>query len=77
MDGIERLRAARGEETVTFNDVADHLVDFADRDPAAREVLDRLGRFLADVERVDHDHGNDPDRGLAGTPESQVPDVSS
>lgn len=75
MDGIARLRDTRGEEQVTFNDVADHFVDFADRDPDARDVLDRLARFLAEVERVDHDHENDPERGVAGTPEPEVPEV--
>lgn len=76
MDGVERLRSLRGEERVTFDDVADHLVDFADRDPSARDVVDRVARFLAEVERVDHSHENDPDRGLVGTPESEVPTVS-
>lgn len=75
MDGIDRLRAARGDEQVTFGDVADHFVDFVDRDPAARDVVDRLAAFLAEVERVDHAHENDPHRGLAGTPESEVPTV--
>lgn len=75
MDGIERLRAERGDEQVTFGDVADHLVDFVDRDPAARDVVGRLARFLAEVEGVDHSHENDPRRGLAGTPEDEVPPV--
>ena len=75
VDGIARLRAARGDERVTFADVADHLVDFGDRDPGARDVLDRLARFLAEVERVDHDHEMDPERGVAGTPEAEVPAV--
>lgn len=77
MDGVARLRARRGAEKVTFDNVADHLVDFADRDPAARDVIDRLAGFLAEVERVDHDHDADPDRGVVGTPESEVPSVSS
>jgi len=75
VDGVERLRRDRGEEKVSFHDVADHLVDFADRDPAARDVVDRLAAFLAEVEQVDHDHENDPDRGVAGTPEDEVPEV--
>lgn len=75
MEGIARLRSTRGEEKVSFNDVADRFVDFADRDPASREVLDRLAGFLAEVERVDHDHENDPERGVAGTPEPEVPEV--
>lgn len=75
MDGVAKLREQRGDEQVTFNDVADHLVDFVDRDPAARDVVDRLAAFLAEVERVDHSHENDPVRGLAGTPEDEVPPV--
>lgn len=68
MEGIERLRALRGDEQVTFGDVADHFADFVERDPAARDVVGRLAAFLAEVERVDHDHENDPGRGLVGTP---------
>lgn len=75
MDGIGRLREERGDEQVTFGDVADHLVDFVDRDPAARDVVERLARFLAQVEQVDHSHENDPHRGLVGTPEDEVPPV--
>lgn len=75
MDGIRRLREARGDERVTFGDVADHFTDFVDRDASARDVIDRLARFLAEVEGVDHAHENDPERGVAGTPESQVPAV--
>lgn len=76
-EGIRRLRSLRGGEQVTFNDVADHLVDFTDRDPSARDVVDRVAAFLAEVERVDHSHENDPERGLAGTPETEVPDVQA
>jgi len=56
MDGVRRLREERGEEEVTFDDVADHLEDFARRDPGSREVVDRLAGFLARVEDVDHQH---------------------
>jgi hypothetical protein len=62
--GIDTLRAKRGAEQVTFGNVADHLVDFAERNPEQAETVDRLARFLAGVEDVDHDHGADPDRGL-------------
>lgn len=75
MDGVRRLRDERGAEKVSFHDVADHLVDFVDGDPGAREVVDRLAAFLAEVEQVDHSHENDPDRGLVGTPETEVPQV--
>jgi len=63
-NGIDTLRAKRGEEQVTFDDVADHLVDFAERHPDAANTVDALARFLAGVEDVDHDHGEDPERGL-------------
>jgi uncharacterized protein DUF6104 len=56
MAGLDRLREKRGEEQVTFNDVADHVEDFTRRDPAAAEVLDRFAGFLARVEDVDHEH---------------------
>lgn len=56
MSGLERLRDRRGEERVTFNDVADHVEDFVRRDRGARETLDRFAAFLAGVEDVEHDH---------------------
>ena len=54
--GIASLRAKRGEENVTFNDVADHLEDHVRRHPGDAEALDRLASFLAGVEEVPHDH---------------------
>jgi hypothetical protein len=62
--GIDRLRARRGDEEVTFDNIADHLVDFAERHPEAAATVDRLAAFLAGVEDVSHDHDADPDRGL-------------
>jgi Family of unknown function (DUF6104) len=56
MEGVQRLRDKRGEDEVTFNDVADHVDDFVRRDPAARTILDRFAGFLAGVEDVDHEH---------------------
>ena len=47
--GVERLRERRGKERVTFADVADHLQDFAVANPDQRDLIDRLGTFLADV----------------------------
>jgi hypothetical protein len=55
-DAIRRLRAKRGHEQVTFNDVADHLADHASRTPGDAGAMQRLAAFLAHVEDVDHDH---------------------
>ena len=54
--GVDELRTARGSETVTFGDVADHLDDFARSNPGAAEAIERLASFLASVERVGHEH---------------------
>ena len=54
--GAEHLKQKRGEEKVTFSDVADHLIDFAQRHPEVAETVDRLARFLAGIEDVPHDH---------------------
>ena len=55
-DGVERLRRDRGRERVTFSEVADHLADFASREPGSAETIDELARFLAGVEHTSHDH---------------------
>lgn len=62
--GIDILRAKRGDERVTFADVADHLVDYSERHPDAAATVDALARFLAGVEDVRHDHDADTERGL-------------
>src|SRR5512138_322940 len=54
--GVERLRERRGKERVTFADVADHLQDFAVANPNDRELIDRLGTFLAEAEAKPHGH---------------------
>jgi len=54
--GVDELRRVRGSELVSFDDIADHLEDFATREPDTEETLDRLARFLLAVERVEHDH---------------------
>lgn len=56
MDGVERLRAKRGHEQVTFDDVADHFEDFVRRRPEARATIEAFAVFLAQVEDVDHEH---------------------
>ena len=64
IEGVNMLRAARGAQMVSFSDVADHLFDYAERNPDHREAIDRFATFLAVVEQVPHDHDADPDRGL-------------
>jgi len=54
--GIDLLRKLRGAERVTFNDVADHLNDYVKQHPAALRALDGFARFIAEVEKVEHDH---------------------
>jgi len=63
-DEIERLRDRRGEQKVSFADVADHLRDYTDAHPGDGDVVQRLAGFLADVEDLDHEHDADPQRGL-------------
>ena len=55
-EGVERLRAKRGHEQVTFDDVADHFEDFVQRRPQVRQVIEQFAAFLAGVEDVDHEH---------------------
>ena len=64
-DEIERLRDTRGDQDVKFAQVADHLRDFTDIAPDDGDAVQRVAAFLADVEDEPHDHGNDPERGLA------------
>ena len=64
VDGIRMLREERGSQTVTFNEVADHLFDFCDLHPAQAAALERFAAFLTAVEYIPHDHDADPDRGL-------------
>jgi hypothetical protein len=63
-DEIERLRAKRGDENVTFEQVADHLRDYIGRRAEDSSAVDRLAGFLADVEDIPHDHDKDARRGL-------------
>jgi hypothetical protein len=55
-DGVNRLRDKRGDQEVTFADVADHLEDFVSRHPDSRDFVEKLASFLAGVEDVDHQH---------------------
>lgn len=63
-DGIRTLRDRRGTGMVSFDEVADHLVDYCDRHPHHAEAMNRFAEFLTAVELIDHDHAADPDRGL-------------
>ncbi|HVL33495.1 MAG TPA: DUF6104 family protein [Actinomycetota bacterium] len=56
--GIETLRAARGDEQITFGDVCDHLIDYVGQRPQEADAVDRLARFMARVENEDHDHSD-------------------
>ena len=64
VDGIRMLRAERGAQGVTFNEVADHLFDYCDLHPEQARALQEFAAFLAAVEYVPHDHDADPNRGL-------------
>ena len=63
-EAIETLRRKRGPEQVGFGNIADHLTDFAERNPEHDAVVADLAQFLAVVEDVPHDHDADPRRGL-------------
>ena len=62
--GVEELREKRGEEEVTFGNVCDHLNDYADRHPQARETVEDFARFVANVEDIEHDHEERETRGM-------------
>jgi hypothetical protein len=47
MVGVEEMRARRNVETLTFDQLADLLVDFADRWPGTWEGVDALAAYLA------------------------------
>jgi hypothetical protein len=55
-DGVRRLREARGDEQVTFDEVADHIDDYCAGRPESATVLDGFAGFLARVEQVAHRH---------------------
>ena len=71
MPGVETLRSKRGDEEVTFDNVADHLIDFVVRHPGAQGTIDRLALFLANVEDRHHEHEQHPARGIE--PDKEVP----
>lgn len=54
--GIEILIEKRGDEQVTFQDVADHLADYVDKFPRETDTVDNVAKWLAGVEDIDHEH---------------------
>lgn len=67
-DGIRQLRVQRGEQLVSFSDIADHLFDYCDVTPHDAAAIRRFAAFLAAVEHIPHDHDADPERGLPAPP---------
>jgi hypothetical protein len=55
--GVALLRRLRGVEVVSFNDVADHMVDYIRIEPSVGAAVDAFAHYLARVERIDHEHG--------------------
>jgi len=54
--GVDLLRKLRGDERVSFNDVADHISDYAKLHPGSLRAIDAFARYLAEVDEVEHDH---------------------
>jgi CRISPR/Cas system-associated protein Csm6 len=53
MFGIGELRDRRGAERVTFSDLADVLVAFAERSPQNASAVDELASYLAAIGSID------------------------
>jgi Family of unknown function (DUF6104) len=47
MFGIGELRDRRGDEPISFNELADQLVAFAERSPQDAATIDALASYLA------------------------------
>jgi hypothetical protein len=47
MFGIGELRDRRGDEQVSFNELADQLVAFVERSPQDAPTIDALASYLA------------------------------
>ncbi len=54
--GVELLRQRRGDQKLSFAELADHIVDFIERHPEATDLLDGFARFLVTVEQLEHAH---------------------
>ena len=53
---VDLLRERRGTERASFDEIADHLVDFVERHPQAQPVIERLAVFLAAAGASGHHH---------------------
>lgn len=60
---IEILKRRRGDERVTFGDVADHLADYLRDNRDDEDTIERLARFLARIEDEPHAHEEAPGPG--------------
>lgn len=47
MFGIGELRDRRGDEQISLNELADHLVGFVERSPQDAPTIDALASYLA------------------------------
>jgi hypothetical protein len=47
MFGIGELRDRRGDEQITFNELADELVAFVERSPQDTATIDAVASYLA------------------------------
>ena len=63
--GVDLLRKLRGDERVTFADVADHMSDYAKLHPGALRAIDAFARYLAELERIEHEHDAAADGSVA------------
>ena len=50
MFGIGELRDRRGDEQITFNELADQLVAFVERSPQETATIDAFASYLAKAE---------------------------
>ena len=65
---VDLLRERRGGERASFDEIADHLVDFVERHPQAQPVIERLAVFLAAARTVPHHHDERGSTELTGQP---------
>ena len=72
-DGIELLRKLRGDERVSFSDVADHISDYAKLHPSSLRAIDAFARYLAELDGVEHDHDGDAKGSVAA--DGEPPDA--